>query len=259
MRWRALVAAVVACFVTAVGARGQESPFGLARQVTRSITADPSLAPDGRRMVYLAVVAGVQQLFIANVDGSEPRQITRDAFDREDPAWSPNGQRVAFVSDEGDGQVIAVMNLDGSGVELLTPRSQHAIHPHWAPDSGSIVYCTTDDIDPPRKNDADIFRIDLTTHAVTRLVTGGINTYPVLSPDGRRLAYRKILEGMNSEVYVAGADGSEPRNLTNDPAYDGWSAWSPDGNTLYFPICAKSDGVVGCEIFAASRLGTGKP
>ena len=292
-------AALLACLalhgLAAPPAAAQEPVFGQARQVTRSITADPSLSPDGKRMVYLAVVAGVQQLFTAKVDGGDVRQITHEPFDHEDPAWSPDGRKIAYVSDAEGGQVITMMDPDGTRVEALSPRAAHAIHPSWAPDSASVLYCTTDDLDPPRKNESDIFRVDTKTRAITRLITGGINTYPVLSPDGKRIALRKIVDGSNSEVYVADADGSNLRNLTHDPAFDGWPAWSPDGRriafasnrggnqqiyvmdadgghvtrvvhregratapkwapdgkALYFPICSKSDGVVGCEIFAA--------
>ncbi len=79
------------------------------------------------------------------------------------------------------------MNPDGIGIVSLTPRAFHAIHPHWAPDSRSVVYCTTDDLDPPRKNEADVYRIDVASRQVTKLIGGGINTYPSLSPDGKRL------------------------------------------------------------------------
>ena len=278
------------------------SPFGQARQVTASITADPSISPDGRRMVYLTVVAGVQQLFTSDIDGRNVRQLTHEAFDHEDPDWSPDGRKIAFVSDADNGQVISMMNPDGSGIEALSPATVHAIHPSWTPDSAAVLYCTTDDLDPPRKNESDIYRVDVSTRGVTRLVTGGINTYPAMSPDGRHIAFRKILAGTNSEVFVADTDGTHLRNLTHDPAFDGWPAWSPDGKriafasnrrgnqqiwvmdadggnvtpvihkegratapkwspdgkALYFPICAKQDGVVGCEIFAA-RLEAGGP
>ncbi len=279
----------------AAPAQAEGIAFGQARQVTRSISADPSLSPDGKRMVYLTLVAGVQQLFTATIDGGDVRQLTHEPFDHEDPAWSPDGRRIVYVSDAGGGQVITMMNVDGSDVQALSPPAAHAIHPSWAPDSASVLFCTTDDLDPPRKNESDIFRVDTASHAVTRLITGGINTYPVMSPDGRHIALRKIIDGGNSEVFVADADGSHLRNLTHDPAFDGWPAWSPDGRriafasnrggnqqiyvmdadggnvvrivhregratapkwspdgaALYFPICSKSDGVVGCEIFAA--------
>src|SRR5262249_32060415 len=184
---------------------------------------------DGLRMVYITIVAGVEQLFIANVDGSDARQVTFDSFGHEDPAWSRDGRKIAFVSDAGGGQVVSIMNPDGTDVQPLTPKDVHAIHPNWAPDSKSVLYCTTNDLDPPRKNAADIYRIDIATRKITKLIGGGINTYPSISPDGKRIAFRRFVDGTNSEVFVANADGSEPRNLTNDPAFDGWPAWSPDG------------------------------
>ena len=39
---------------------------------------------------------------------------------------------------------------------------------------------------------------------------------------------------MNSEVFVADSDGSNQRNLTNHPAFDGWPSWSPDGRQIVF-------------------------
>ena len=288
-------ACLAAGVLAATPASAQDPPFGLARQLTRSITMDPAPSPDGKRLVYIVVVAGVEQLFTAGIDGRDVRQLTHDAFDHEDPAWSPDGRKIAFVSGANGGQVISMMNPDGSGVEALSPAAVHAIHPSWTPDSAAVLYCTTDDLDPPRKNESDIYRIELSSRRVTRLVTGGINTFPVMSPDGRRLAFRRILDGTNSEVFAADADGSNPRNLTHDPAFDGWPAWSPDGRriafasnrrgnqqifvmdadgghvtpvihkegrataprwspdgqALYFPICSKEDGLVGCEIFVA--------
>jgi Tol biopolymer transport system component len=56
------------------------------------------------------------------------------------------------------------------------------------------------------------------------------------SPDGRSVVYRDSTRGINEddEIYVAGADGSDRRNLTMDPANDWGPAWSPDGSTIAF-------------------------
>jgi TolB protein len=211
-----------------------EPPAAPLRQVTHSINMDPSLSPDGSRMVYVSVVAGREQLFIADIDGSHSKQITHDDFDHEDPAWSPDGRRIAFVSLAGGGEVITLIGPDGTGAEALTPVDVRAIHPNWTPDSRRVAYCTDDDLHPPAKNASEIDIIDVATRQVTRVIAGGVNTYPSVSPDGRRIAFRRILGDKNSEVFIANANGSDPRNLTQDPAFDGWPSWSPDGTQLVF-------------------------
>ena len=206
----------------------------IAYQLTHTETADPSFSPDGKRMVYLSVVLGREQLFAMNLDGSDPAQLTHDDADHEDPAWSPDGRSIAFVLSKGPVEMIYLMHADGSGVEALTPPDVRAIHPNWSPDGAKLAYCTDDDLHPPAKNPADIYVLDLSTRRIAKLISGGVNTYPAWSPDGRHMAFRRMLGEMNSEVFVANSDGSDAHNLTNHPAFDGWPAWSPDGTQIAF-------------------------
>lgn len=59
------------------------------------------------------------------------------------------------------------------------------------------------------------------------------NTNPVLSPDGRRIAFVSDRDG-NREIYVMGIDGSNPQNLTRHAAEDWTPAWSPNGRYIAF-------------------------
>ena len=56
------------------------------------------------------------------------------------------------------------------------------------------------------------------------------------SPDGKWVVYRDSTRGINKndEVFVAAADGSSRRNITNDPANDWGPDWSSDGSTIVF-------------------------
>ena len=56
------------------------------------------------------------------------------------------------------------------------------------------------------------------------------------SPDDDWVVYRDSTRGINEndEIFVAAADGSERRNITNDPANDWGPDWSPDGSTIVF-------------------------
>lgn len=211
----------------------QDQAVGLATQLTSSYNMDNSLSPDGARMVFIKIIEGREQLFIMNSRGGGEQQVTRDAANHEDPTWSPDGRRIAFIRITGQEQRVYLMNPDGSGLEALTPAAQHALHPSWTPDGQRILYCTDDDLRPPVKNAAEIYAIDLRTKQVTTLISGGVNTFPVMSPDGKQIVFRRMLE-TNSEVFVADADGKNPRNLTNHPAFEGWPAWSPDGREIAF-------------------------
>ena len=170
-------------------AAAQTIPEGVAIPVTYSQNYDPSLSPDGSRMVFLKALEGREQLFIADSDGSnEQRLLGPDGVDIEDPAWSPDGRMIAYIRIVGSSKSMHVMNTDGSDDRVVTPTGQSPIHPAWMPDSRSILYCTDDDLRPPQKNAAEIYRIDIARRKITTLVSGGVNTYPVPSPDGARIA-----------------------------------------------------------------------
>ena len=232
--------------------------FSGARQVTHGNDSDPSFAPDGRRMIVVTSVNGREQLSILSVEGTERKVLTTGAEDHEDPAWSPDGRHIAYVLKGADSEVIHMMDTDGSHDRPLTPATQRTIHPAWSRDSARILYCTDDDLKPPLKNTSEIYSIDLATLTAKPIISGGVNTYPSLSPDGTRIAFRRMLPGNNSEVFIAASDGTQVRNLTNHPAFDGWPDWSPDGQRIAFAsnrdgnhkICAMNPDGSGVRLLA---------
>ena len=68
----------------------------------------------------------------------------------------------------------------------------------------------------------------------------------------RLIAFVSSQDG-NSEIYVMNADGSDIRNLTNNPAYDGNPTWSPDGSKIAF----ESDRNGNLDIFVMNADGSG--
>ena len=229
------------------------SPLSLPIQLTHSENFDPSLSPDGKRMVYVSLIAGREQLVVSDVDGGNMVEITHDATDHEDPSWSPDGRRVAYTHISGGQERISVMQVDGTDDHAISPAGKRTIHPEWSTDSTRVIYCTDDDLAPPRKNSSDILVTVLSSMITTTLITGGINTYPTWSPDMLHVAFRKIIGDGNSEVFVADADGTHLRNLTNNPFFDGWPAWSPDGKKIAFASNRRGHGY---QIFITDIAGS---
>jgi len=230
----AIVFAVVGLVSPLSAAEEPQSRPSLAYQLTHVDTGEPFPSPDGKKILFVSQVAGFYQLFIMNLDGTQQVQITHDQWNHDTPSWSPDGKKIAFVSDQNKHSIIYMMKVDGTGLERLSPETANSIHPTWSPDSSKVIYCADDDLNPPKKNDASIYSVDVGTKATKTLITGGVNTYPSWSPDGKKIVFRKIIGDMNSEVLVANADGSEQKNVSNDVAFDGWPAWSPDGKRIAF-------------------------
>ena len=232
---RRLTAFVVLATITfAFRAAAQQSVLTLAYQLTHIDQSEPFFSPDGTKVVYETSIGGFQQIFVMNADGTGPKQITNEHVTHDSPSWSPDGKKIAYVYDDGKQEAIFIMNADGSGQERMTDASRKFIHPNWSADSSTLIFCSDDDLQPPKKNASEIYSLDIKTRQLKSLISGGTNTYPSWSPDGKKIAFRRMLGEMNSEVFVADGDGSNPRNLSNHPAFDGWPSWSPDGTQIVF-------------------------
>jgi TolB protein len=238
--------------VLGLAAGAQQRALTLAYQLTHVDQGEPFFSPDGTKVLYETTVAGFEQLFIMNPDGSKPVQITHETVNHDSPAWSPDGRKIAFVSDKGGDESINLINPDGTGEERLTGSEHRFIHPNWSADSSRLIFCSDDDLQPPKKNASEIYVLDLKTRKLSTVISGGTNTYPSWSPDGSKIVFRKMLGEMNSEVFVANADGTDQRNLTSHPAFDGWPAWSPDGKQIAFASNRRAN----YQIFVMNNDGT---
>ena len=73
---------------------------------------------------------------------------------------------------------------------------------------------------------------------VTRLTnnTGGDDTNPNWSPDGRQIVFERSVRGVSrsNNIFRMNADGTGVTQLTTTPAGNRNPAWSPDGTRIAF-------------------------
>ncbi|WP_020475332.1 TolB family protein [Zavarzinella formosa] len=66
-----------------------------------------------------------------------------------------------------------------------------------------------------------------------QVASGGINSWPTYSPDGKKIAFCSSRDG-DFDLYVANADGSNPKRVIKLAGMQSHPAWSPDSQRIAF-------------------------
>jgi Tol biopolymer transport system component len=115
------------------------------RTLTR-VTFDDGLqigatwSPDGRFIAYSSDRGGKFDIWVQQVSGGDPVQITKGPGHHLQPDWSPDGKYIAYRSEEGEGGLYIVPALGGAGLERKI--SSFGYFPRWSPDSSQIMFQT---------------------------------------------------------------------------------------------------------------------
>lgn len=160
-----------------------------------------------------------------------------------DPAISPDGTQIAHVrllqgvAEEGEqadfGADLYVADRDGSDPRLVYEhkvRGEQVRGPRWTP-AGNLLFSV-------ERFETDHFvtqivLLDLASGETTALVENGVQPAP--SPDGASMAYAAIDDDGLQSLWLANADGSDPRLLFGPEQGQGIilsPRFSPDGTRI---------------------------
>lgn len=193
---------------------------------------NPVVSPDGQWVAYISDRSGADNLWVARVDGTQARRLTPDTSLAlyTSPEWAPDGKSLTYS--RAVHSILAFelwrVALDGAKPQRLVAAQPHG-NEGWderinalgavpTPDGKALYYATKPghtwtEADPPTWT---IVRRDNATGTSEPVIPGGMR--PVLSPDGRLLAYAARKAG--------GQTGLRLRDLTTGE--DRWLTWPVD-------------------------------
>jgi len=152
VRWFRPTSILFAVLVVLVGAvlliykRSQTPAISQQRALTR-LTFDDGLqigatwSPDGRFIAYSSNRGGKFDIWVQQVSGGDPVQISKGPGHNWQPDWSPDGKFIAYRSENGNGGLFVVPALGGDGLERRI--ASFGYYPRWSPDSSQILFQTT--------------------------------------------------------------------------------------------------------------------
>src|SRR5262245_20885669 len=71
----------------------------------------PTWSPDGRYIAYSSDRGGQFDIWVQQISGGDPIQITKGPGHHWQPDWSPDGKYIAYRSEEGDGGIYVIPAL----------------------------------------------------------------------------------------------------------------------------------------------------
>jgi hypothetical protein len=191
--------------------------------------SEPAWSPDGQSIAYVSQREDGSDIFVTGVDAFEPRNVsnTRSASERN-PAWSPDGQSIVFVGSAYDAVTdvyttgVYVMGNDGSDVRPVSENAGESyLYPDWSPDGSQIAF---------NMQVKGTYTIGL---FVCDRDGSNMQPFPVFdgyvpswSSDGTQITFMLWVLGV-ADIFVANADGSNLRNVSNHPSVDASPDWSP--------------------------------
>ena len=210
---------------------------------TEGIEEWPAWAPDGTRLAYVAEVGGIRQLFLRTLANGTERRLTNARRDDIQPAWSPDGHRIAFVRANTAGGKLEPNDINGWyqeggdiwSLELGTGREtrlvEDASSPTYSPTGGRLAF------EASWGGARRIWVADSTGRNPRQITTDSseavVHTAPRWSPDGSKLAFRRI-ESIKSDITAVDVASQTLSRVTDDNAINMDPVWAPDGRHIYF-------------------------
>jgi len=199
------------------GAAAQWKPI----LVSTATEALPQVSPDGRRICFRSDRSGEDQLWVADTDGQNARQLTRSGTRPGFGYWSPDGSAIVFGT--GSGEANYAVSAEGGIARRVPGDGPWGAHPVFLPDGQSILLSA-----------AQVFRVDLATgkrRQVSRVPWGALHA-PQIARDGDSVYF---VPSRTGKTVWRGSLSSGEAGMVMDGLLPGyWGAWALAGDGIYY-------------------------
>ena len=196
--------------------------------IVETITGTSGIATS--KFAFVSNRTGTKEIYIADYDGANQRQITQERAISVSPAISPDGSRIAYTGYQSGYADIYLIDLSSGSRSAIMRYPGTNSGASFSPD-GSRIACTLS-----RDGNPELYIASANGSGLRRLThTRGVESSPSWSPDGSEIIYSADDSG-GPQLYRISASGGSPRLVPTGHNYCTEPSWSPDGKKIAFTV-----------------------
>jgi len=101
----------------------------------------PSVSPDGRKVAMILSRNGSPDVWVADIDGKNLKQLTTTRETEASPTWSPDSRTICFSSEAGGRNALYTVTTDGGAMKRMSISGVgNLTEPDWSPDGKLIAF-----------------------------------------------------------------------------------------------------------------------
>jgi Tol biopolymer transport system component len=188
---------------------------------------DAAVSPDGTTIAFVSNRSGVDNIWLANSDGSNPVQLTRLETKAGTPRWSPDGRQIVFDgNDEGDWNIYTIDSQSGVPRRLTHDRADDTT-PSWSRDGRWVYFHSA------RNGSSQVWKIPPAGGEAVQVTRGG-GFYAEESWDGKTLYYIKSV--LETALWSKELTGTGDEEIFFSGPISDWNNWAVAPTGIYFAV-----------------------
>jgi TolB protein len=206
----------------------REDAHRFANDIIETLTGNKGFATS--KIAFIATRSGKKEVYVADYDGSNERQLTHDGVISVHPSISADGRRIAYTGYQSGYPDVYVIDLASGARNRIVNFPGTNSGAVFSPDGGRIALTVSKDGNP------ELYTVGVGGGSARRLTrTRGVESGPTWSASGDEIIYSSDDRG-SPQLYRISASGGQGQMISTGHSYCTEPNWSPDGKKVAFNV-----------------------
>src|SRR5450432_665522 len=211
------------------GGSTRDNSHLVANDIIETLTGNKGIA--GSKIAFIATRSGKKEVYVADYDGSNVRQLTHDNTISVHPSFGPDGRRIAYTGYQSGYADVYVIDLASGSRNRIVNFPGTNSGATFSTDGSRLALTISKDGNP------ELYTVSTDGSGAHRLThTRGVESGPTWSPDGSEIIYSFFDSSSGPQLYRISSSGGSGKLISTGRGNCTEPNLSPDGKKVAFNV-----------------------